>query len=195
MDRLSLEVRRMWKIYALKDPTTQEIKYIGISAEHDIQTRVIWHMTYPVGNLPSWVEELHSSNKWPEVWILATHSSKAYAKMLEAHYILVFRELGCSLLNIQVGSSLSDQDKLRRSINMKEVWRRRKRGELTSPDMLEVNRKVWKARREGKISWPDNSRRGLQLPSSIKSKIRGIVEERLGQIKSGRAGQGSSEST
>lgn len=88
-------------IYALKDPDTGQIRYIG-KAENPAR-RLYFHLRHTGKNRKTnWIKNLRLGNISP-VLVLVDEVSEEYWPQLECAYIQFYRECGCDLLNVTEG--------------------------------------------------------------------------------------------
>lgn len=93
-------------VYALTDPRTGAVRYVGISV--DVQNRLRHHVyrcTHPHGNsaLQKWLSELGALNLTPKAIILDEHVAERYWEPAEKHWIAELAEAGCALTNATPG--------------------------------------------------------------------------------------------
>ncbi len=87
-------------IYALTDPTTKEIRYIGkaMDANYRFKKHIEESKRKATSHKHKWLRSLFAENKIPELLILDTVFT-ADANFWERFYILEYRKLGCKLTN------------------------------------------------------------------------------------------------
>ena len=92
-------------VYGLCDPRTNELRYVGCTAQPLI-TRLAGHCTPKAawidGNLPkyTWVQELIASGLKPEIFEIETVGFCERGKH-ELFWIQYFRSVGCELFNVR----------------------------------------------------------------------------------------------
>lgn len=102
------------KIYCLKDPDTNEIRYIGKTIQN-INCRLATHCcrnrNYKQKNqynhTEAWVRSLINNNKKPIIEIIEEVDFIGWEEK-EIYYIKHFKELGCNLTNHSVGGDKSN---------------------------------------------------------------------------------------
>lgn len=122
-----------WEIYSLADPTTQEVRYVGVS--RDAEERFSFHITFcckrdtPVRR---WVDDLLEQSLKPTMQILQRGKGTSYYRVEKA-WISKFKEAGANLLNIfgvqsqsKGFTSTSSETKTKLSKAGKEAWKYRK---------------------------------------------------------------------
>ena len=88
----------MYTIYCLKDPKTNEIRYIGKTA-YSKSYRLAWHLYAPVNRLVClWLYELQQQDLKPLIETIETVNSPASAESLEIFWIQ--HNSGKRLLNL-----------------------------------------------------------------------------------------------
>ncbi len=91
-------------IYALQDPITEEIRYVGRT--ENLAMRYYWHWAYCGSRktmlaLNGWLKELKAAGVSPRLVILAVlpGSDDQAAAEMEMRWINIYLEQGCQLLN------------------------------------------------------------------------------------------------
>lgn len=95
------------KLYVLKDPTTEEIRYVGITIR-SLQERLSGHMS-DIKSRPelnphktNWINKLLSEGKLPEISLVAEYDTIEEAKSAEIEYISKYKE-EYKLINYTIG--------------------------------------------------------------------------------------------
>lgn len=132
-----------WQIYALKDPTTEAVKYIG--AAENAQYRLYQHIErslyarYLPVNL--WILELLKEGKEPELLILESGEGSGRLNR-EKFWLAHYKQLGAALVNVLGFTSyrqahrrgpLSTEDKQRLAKATKASWARKR---LSGEDLI-----------------------------------------------------------
>lgn len=86
----------MYSVYALLDPTTNEIKYIGQT--NNLEKRYEQHLR-PISLKNIWIHELRWKSQKPKLEILQKCSSEKMAIARERHWIKFYRSKKNDLLN------------------------------------------------------------------------------------------------
>jgi hypothetical protein len=91
------------QVYALADPDTGEIRYIGQSKSGGI-TRFYLHLTQAdhYGKVKTWIHALRAVGKRPQLFILEDDPDNILTA--EKHWIDFGRQRGWPLLNCQAGN-------------------------------------------------------------------------------------------
>ena len=119
-------------IYALKDPITQQIKYVGKSKS--IRRRLQSHIDYARKTdrkrryVSDWILSLLRKNLRPEISILEITTEKLWCDR-EKYWIKHFKELGCSLCNLTDGGKSNNGYKYTKEL--KDVRRQARIGYRT----------------------------------------------------------------
>jgi hypothetical protein len=94
---------RTWHIYALKDPRTEEVRYIGVTT--DPKRRFRKHLTSKDLSTPRarWIAELREAGLRPSQEIIETGTADSQAA--EKRWILFYRAEGCDLTNTTAGGN------------------------------------------------------------------------------------------
>jgi excisionase family DNA binding protein len=90
----------MPSVYALGDPRTSQIRYIGIA--QDVYKRYAQHLNHPHSNemKNAWMNEIKQSGIVPTLTILETDVDESIIYGRERHWIQHYLELGAPLTNI-----------------------------------------------------------------------------------------------
>lgn len=90
----------MHTVYALSDPRTNQIRYIGITSNHPVE-RLTQHMKRKGGNGPknSWIDELRKFGEKPCVISLEYTETKQEALACEGFWISMAVRFGWPLTN------------------------------------------------------------------------------------------------
>jgi hypothetical protein len=88
-------------VYALTDPRTDEIRYIGLAK--NVRRRLYHHMYYRGGSSvkDSWIEQLLHDGLTPSVEVLETVEDENTAREREAYWIRYYSQRGEQLTNVQ----------------------------------------------------------------------------------------------
>lgn len=89
-------------IYALKDPVSQEIRYIGKSSSGLRRARSHYHnnkTNNTCSKKNNWIKHLKSIGLKPDIEVLCILLDPKYLSQMEIHYIAKHRHLGCNLVN------------------------------------------------------------------------------------------------
>lgn len=84
-------------IYALADPRTETVRYIGQSVNVTARTKM--HLFERVGIKGEWIAELAGQRLEPTISVL-TKVDASSADRVEREYIQRYLDMGCNLLNI-----------------------------------------------------------------------------------------------
>jgi group I intron endonuclease len=91
-----------YKLYGLKDPTLNIIRYIGIS--NQVDKRMKKHLTDKNNSYKkSWIDSLFKINIIPTMEILEENLTLEEAFQKEKNYILMFKSFGAKLVNLTIG--------------------------------------------------------------------------------------------
>jgi len=94
-----LNFMSMYYIYALAEPTTNEIRYVGITT--DLTVRYKSHLCVNDGCPKSnWVYYLRDKTLKPNMIVLDTAQNKKEALLRESQLIILYKKQGCDLLNV-----------------------------------------------------------------------------------------------
>lgn len=88
----------MHSIYALCDPWTGNIRYIGQAI--DIYRRYAQHLLYSTGNKKVWMDELKREAKLPTLIILESGLTRSQANKQEMYWIAYYLNQGAPLTNV-----------------------------------------------------------------------------------------------
>jgi predicted GIY-YIG superfamily endonuclease len=89
----------MYYVYALAEPTNNEIRYVGIT--NNLNIRLASHLCRDEGNPKSnWVYELRCKGLKPIMIVLDTAENKKEGLKKESLKIIELKEKGCELLNV-----------------------------------------------------------------------------------------------
>lgn len=113
-------------IYALLDPRTDEIRYIGKTT--DVSRRLRRHRTETGKTYRhNWLKQLRDDGLQPSIVILEV-TLKEIWEQREAHWIKYFSEMGCRLTNLATGGngapgvSPSEETRAKISASVKSQW-------------------------------------------------------------------------
>ena len=148
----------MWQIYGLKDPRTNEIRYIGRTRYPE--RRLAFHLYSPTNpELGLWLAELQQENLKPYMEILETlGESVAEAEYQEVYWIQKYA--GKKLLNIQYNNK-----------NLRRFRPRRRSVKLELPAAL-----VERAEAEA-------HELGMHLSNYIAMRLSGYVSQPLPEVQ------------
>lgn len=92
-------LKRMQSVYALGDPRTNEIRYIGIA--QDVYKRYAQHLNNPHANniKNSWMDALKNAGLVPTLTILEADIDEAMARFREDYWIQYHLDQGAPLTN------------------------------------------------------------------------------------------------
>ena len=90
----------MYYVYALADPTTNRIRYVGITT--NLNVRLISHLTTFTESNPKceWVVELRGKGLKPIMNVIDTAENKKEALKKESDLIITYKKQGFDLLNV-----------------------------------------------------------------------------------------------
>jgi hypothetical protein len=94
--------RALVSIYALQDPETQEVRYIGQTVSPDLRFRVHMRGRGESTAKTAWVRSLLQRDKEPELVILEGGVPADAGATREAYWLDHYRNLGADLLNFNV---------------------------------------------------------------------------------------------
>lgn len=127
------EAPRTITIYALRDPTSAEIRYVG-QTNRPPRRRFNQHINIArkvtVPHVAAWIRGLLDAGLTPDLMILEETSSIDDANSAEVAWIRSFRELGARLTNRAEGGVLSRG--WHHTPEQREKWRRERRGPKAS---------------------------------------------------------------
>jgi hypothetical protein len=92
-------------VYALGDPRTQQIRYVGIA--RDVYKRYAQHLNYPHANdaKNTWMTEIKRAGIVPTLAILESDVDENDIYEREKHWIRHYQDHGASLTNIKHGTT------------------------------------------------------------------------------------------
>lgn len=140
-------------IYALKDPTTGAIRYIGVTTRPKLRLRehIQPSNVKKSNHRACWIRSLASKGLRPEIEFLAQAGANTWEQD-EIDYISVFKSLGCDLINHTDGGGglLNPPPAVRAKISAPKIgkppWNK---GKKATPEALENNRLA----QLGKLPW------------------------------------------
>ncbi len=89
-------------IYGLRDPDTNEIRYIGKSSRPRVRLNIHIRMAIPKTHKGSWIRGLIIRGRLPELFVIEKVQDN-FANARERHWIRFYRNLGCNLTNATDG--------------------------------------------------------------------------------------------
>tara|TARA_R110002126_G_scaffold59268_1_gene155564 strand:+ start:339 stop:1124 length:786 start_codon:yes stop_codon:yes gene_type:complete len=93
-----------FKIYGLKDPITQELRYVGQTTQKTTRHRFNGHVNEKKNNKKNqWIRSLKSKNTLPVIFIIDECYSLDELNYLEIFWIGYFKSIGCRLTNVTTG--------------------------------------------------------------------------------------------
>ena len=123
-------------IYALIDPTTDKIRYIGKS--NNPKQRLLRHIKdvyKTISYKNSWLRSLLSNNLYPELFILDEVSYEEW-QFWEQHYISLYKYYGYTLTNMTIGGESGNNNK---ESLLKMVRTRKSRNSYSKTDTQKEN--------------------------------------------------------
>ena len=123
-------------IYALIDPTTDKIRYIGKS--NNPKQRLLRHIKDVYKNISyknSWLRSLLSNSLYPELFILDEVSYEEW-QFWEQHYISLYKYYGYTLTNMTIGGESGNNNK---ESLLKMVHTRKSRNSYSKTDTQKEN--------------------------------------------------------
>lgn len=93
-------------VYALLDPDTHEVRYVGKSSRGLARARAHFEPAYSQrhrGYKANWLKALQTSGKRPVICVLSRHASNEEVLQAEMDYIRLYRQLGARLTNQTAG--------------------------------------------------------------------------------------------
>jgi excisionase family DNA binding protein len=128
MSTLSRKPRSKSSVYALGDPRTGEIRYIGIA--NDVYSRYAQHLNHPHLNKEknTWMEDIKAAGIVPTLTILEPDVSVDMIYEREKYWIQHYQALGASLTNIIHGKPATKDDN---SLSVQQVCERFRFSERT----------------------------------------------------------------
>lgn len=115
-----------YKIYGLKDPITEQIRYIGYTKRDNLDVRLKEHLTIDCKfHKGHWILNLRKNDLTPIIELIEDHISKEEIQSKEIFYIKLFKSLGAKLTNMNdggvggLGFNHSEETKQKLSLNRK----------------------------------------------------------------------------
>lgn len=142
----------MPSVYALGDPRTGEIRYIGIAK--NVYSRYAQHLNHPHPNKEknAWIDEIKVAGVVPTLTILEPDVSENMIYEREKYWIQHYQALGASLTNIIHGETKTDDN----SLSTKQVCERFRFSERTVFNLIKRGKlKGFKAGREWRFEESD----------------------------------------
>lgn len=95
-----LNFMSMYYVYTLAEPTTNEIRYVGITT--NLNVRLISHLTSFTESNPKceWVVGLRQKGLKPIMNVIDTANNKKEALLKESDLIITYKKQGLNLLNV-----------------------------------------------------------------------------------------------
>lgn len=146
-----------YKIYALKEPDTDLVKYIGLTGRQ-LHERLADHLREK-RNTPknNWIKRLKRNGEIPEIELLEDGLSLNEAKKKECDYILLFKSAGANLKNLTLGGEgifgfkWTDEAKKRQSERWDDAMRKRQSDLKKSVVVTDQTREKMSASAKNKI--------------------------------------------
>ena len=115
-------MKRLWRVYALRDPRDHAVRYIGVTSQH-LATRLAGHCRGIDGSLEkrAWIAELAELGLVPEIVLLDAFyaSSMAEAQIVERKWAYRYLIAGADLLNeVYI---IGDREQFRAFLKKQEV--------------------------------------------------------------------------
>lgn len=145
----------MQKIYVLKDPSTEEIRYVG-KTKNSLEKRLSGHLekSNNLNNkwyVANWIRSLQNKNQKPIIKLIGEFSDEEINDA-EKYYIKYFKDQGCSLTNATEGGDGGDTtggvyniETARKKARKKTVKIVSKlKGTKQSPDLIKKRSSWWK---------------------------------------------------
>lgn len=147
-------------IYALLDPTTNELRYIGLSKRINIRYKEHCKntITKKGTHLFHWLKKLLNNNKFPILKILEECSIEKLAQQ-EKYWIKFYKDLGCNLVNHSDGGESFDGFKC--SEETKEKISKTLTGRK-NPPMSDIQKKKLSIIRKG-MKFTEEHRKNISL--------------------------------
>lgn len=149
-----IAVTQSWVIYALRDPNTQGIRYVGWTK--NVVARFKSHLNAakhrPRYHVHFWIAKLLRANTTPILEILENGNGPGW-QAREQFWIAHMRTVGCDLTNLTKGGdgarqALSEATKLKLSKNAYVVLSTRWKDPVQREQQAEVMRQNWKKHKE-----------------------------------------------
>ena len=106
-----MNTEHKYKLYYLVDPTTREIRYVGVTSK-SLKARLKGHMSKSkiyrrdrkgITYRSRWIEYLKRQGLTPEINLLQSFANEADCFAAERYWISYFRSVGCALTNSDDG--------------------------------------------------------------------------------------------
>lgn len=131
----------MHKIYALIDPRSKSIRYIGLTSS-DLKHRLSEHIcaskkkhTY----VYNWIRSIMKEEVKPEIILVEDNLDKYQAGEAEISYIKHFKNLGCRLTNVSSGGHYANSGNHRRvPLNFKQSEEHKRLKVLNNPRIKKI---------------------------------------------------------
>jgi hypothetical protein len=126
--------KNTFTIYALIDPNTQEVRYVGQTA-HNPWNRYSHHVLNPVGSTKGWILGLRATRQVPDLKILEEDLPLELSYIRERYWIDYWRNQGVALLNYYPKLDSPQKPKLiqERSVMPRKAYRCRQCRHLWVP--------------------------------------------------------------
>lgn len=100
---------RSYKIYILRDPHTNSIRYVGQTVR-GLKDRFLEHINNSKKHKENtykakWIKKLLRNNLYPKIELLKTYNTADECNKAEIYYIDLFKKMGCKLTNITLGGA------------------------------------------------------------------------------------------
>lgn len=137
-----------WEIYSLIDPSTNEIRYIGVT--RDSNERLWFHIRFAGKRdtpVRQWVDDLLMQDKSPIMKVIEKGKGHSYY-FKERDLITQLRSEGVRLLNVLSGGTgrqatkpVSDETRAKVAAASREAWKGRKLSDENKQKMIEGRRR------------------------------------------------------
>lgn len=106
-----MNTEHKYKLYYLVDPTTREIRYVGVTSK-SLKARLKGHISKSkiyrrdrkgITHRSRWIESLKRQDLIPEINLLQSFANEADCFAAERYWISYFRSVGCALTNSDDG--------------------------------------------------------------------------------------------
>jgi group I intron endonuclease len=146
------------KIYILRDPISNEIRYVG-KTKGNLKSRLSNHLSDKrVCHRTSWIKKLQSLDLKPIMEVIDKTNDYEHSSVLEMHYIKKYREEGCKLVNSTdggegtLGRIVSEKQKKEQSDKLKGKMVKEKNPFYKKTHTSETKEKMRKSKLGKKMS-------------------------------------------